>query len=80
MQIMYEKSLVEYQNTDKNLAINYIPNASSAGKSPQIKQSACLPSVTYTYPQSKGGPLCFLSCFRNVQVISHFLTVEKYQE
>lgn len=32
MQIMYETSLVEYQNTDKSLAINDIPNASCAGK------------------------------------------------
>lgn len=78
---MHERSLVEYQNTDKKLAINYILN--SAGQEPQIKQTV---SVFHFYvlhfiiPLSKGGPFSFLFCFGKLQVISHFLNVEKYLE
>lgn len=62
LQIMHERSLVEYQNTDKKFAINYILNASSAGKQPQIKQTASafhLYVLHFIIPKARVGLFLF---------------------
>lgn len=65
---MHEGSLVKFQNTDKKLAINYIANAFSAGKEPQIKQTA------YVFPSHV---LHFIIPKVRVGLFFFFLVLEK---
>lgn len=68
LQIMHERFLVEYQDTDKKLAINYILNASSAEREPQIKQTV---SVFHFYvlhfiiPKARVGLFLFFFILEN---------------
>lgn len=68
LQITHETSLVEYQNTDKKLAINYILNASSAGKESQIKQTVSVFQfyvLHFIIPKARVGLFLFFFVLEN---------------